>query len=103
MTGERRLHDTHRQNPARALAQTQAQRQKRLFAQCVQEAWMTWLGADMPGYGVIKRAGAFRVQTGGGGGADKAIEHDRNAQLPRPRHGPGHRHQFAPAQATQDL
>ena len=54
-----------------------------MHAKLLEQQPMPGLGRHMAGQGVIERIGAELRQRRHGGGADEAVEQDRNAQMPR--------------------
>ena len=91
------------QRGTRSLAQTQAKRQKRLFAQLLQQAAVRALGADMPGNAVIQRTGGHTRQNRRRRTGDETVKDHRNPVHPRCQYGPRHRCNLAPAKAAQHL
>jgi hypothetical protein len=64
---------------------------------------MRVLGRDMARHCMIERAGNRLVQTGRGRGADEPVEDHRDPEHARMGDRPGHRHQFPPPEAAQNL
>ena len=100
LTGQRRFHHVDRQSRAGAFAQAHTQRQQRHLAKSFEKRTMRGLRRDMARDRMVERAGLRRLQRGEGGGADKAVDHHRDAQTARAGHGPRHRGQFAPAETA---
>lgn len=100
MARNRAFKHTDCQCRARAFAQPEAEIEKRLFANRIKQTHMRALRALMPRNSVIQRAIGGFGHNERRGGADKAINNDRNAVLMRRRHRARHCCDLASAKAT---
>ena len=97
MAGQRPLEDTNGKGRDRPLAQTQSQRQERLFFKCDQQSRMRAFGAQVAGDRMIQRAGCGFGQTGRRSRTDEPVQNDGNGMMPRRGDGTCHGGQLPPA------
>ena len=101
MAGQGGADDMNGKSGTGPLAQSQSQIQQGLQAHRVQQTCMRPLRRQMPGHAMRHRVGIDPVQHQCGGGTDKTVQHDGNAQTAGPCDGPRHCCDFPPAQCRK--